>query len=219
MSKSRHAGGSPTRRLDLIAIPVLTSVPVLFGVLLLACGGHEATAPGSGVSGAASRGKNAVVRVSPASDTLDALYDTLQLSASAEVSWSSLTPAVAAVDAEGRVVSVGPGLALIEALGVGGRKADTAEILVRQLAAGLQVTPDSLEMFQGGEDTLIAAVTDRNGYPIVDALVDWVSDQAEIATVSQGIVTGVDTGTTTIRASIEGHGDTTRVVVLPNPYP
>jgi len=198
---------------------VLASVPVLFGVLLLACGGHEATAPGSGLSAAASKGKNAVVRVSPASDTLDALYDTLQLSASAEVTWSSLSPTVAAVDADGRVVSVGPGLGLIEALGLGGRKADTAEILVRQLAAGLQVTPDSLELFQGEEDTLIAAVADRNGYPIVDALVDWVSDHSEIATVSHGIVTGVDTGTTTIRASIEGYSDTTSVLVLPNPYP
>jgi hypothetical protein len=56
----------------------------------------------------------------------------------------------------------------------------------------------------------------------VDAVVDWVSDMVGIATVSHGIVAGVDTGTTTIRASAEGVSDTARVRVveaLPSPYP
>lgn len=50
---------------------------------------------------------------------------------------------IATVDASGHVVSVGTGLGLIRALGEGGRKADTAEILVRQLVVSVQVTPDS----------------------------------------------------------------------------
>ena len=72
MPESQPAGRSPTARLDLIAIPVLASVPVLFAVLLLACDGRAPTAPASAPSAAASKGKNAVVRISPASDTLDA---------------------------------------------------------------------------------------------------------------------------------------------------
>jgi hypothetical protein len=153
---------------------------------------------------------------------MDALYDTLVLSASVDVTWSSLTPGVATVDASGHVVSVGSGLGLIRALGEGGRKADTAAILVRQLVASVQVTPDSTTVPQESLDTLTAVVTDANGYPIVDALVEWISDLISVATVAGGIVTPGDTGMTTIRANVSGVSDTARVWVIPpiaNPYP
>jgi uncharacterized protein YjdB len=103
----------------------------------------------------------------------------------------SLNPSVATVDASGQVVSLGSGLGRIEALGIGGRKADTAEILVRQLVTAVQVTPDSLDLEQGSVDTLaaVAAVAaDANGYTIADVLVTWVSDLIAIATVSDGII-------------------------------
>jgi uncharacterized protein YjdB len=211
-------------RLDLIAVPLLLAVPILFAVLLLACNGQEATAPGPSLSGAGNgpKGRNAEVHVTPESDTLDALNATLQLTANAPVTWMSLNPSVATVDASGQVVSVGSGLGRIEALGIGGRKADTAEILVRQLVAAVQVTPDSLDLEQGAVDTLAAVAADANGYAIVNALVTWVSDLIAIATVSDGIIAGVDTGTTTIRATVDGVTGTARVrVVEPpaNPFP
>jgi uncharacterized protein YjdB len=211
-------------RLDLISVPLLLAVPLLFAVLLLACDGQEATAPGPSLSGAGNgpKGRNAEVHVTPESDTLDALNATLQLTANAPVTWMSLNPSVATVDASGQVVSVGSGLGRIEALGIGGRKADTAEILVRQLVAAVQVTPDSLDLPQESMDTLTAAAADANGYAIMNVFVTWVSDLTEIATVSDGVVTGVDTGTTTIRATVDGITGTARVrVVEPpaNPYP
>jgi uncharacterized protein YjdB len=221
-----HPPGQPSQmaRLDRLAILALLAVPVLFAVLLLACDGHDATAPGPSLSGAGNgpNGKNATIRVMPGSDTLDALYDTLLLTSNAEVTWSSLTPTVASVDPFGRVVSVGPGAGLIQAFGTGGRKADTAEILVRQLVAAVQVIPDSLDVPRDSVDTLTAVASDANGYPIIGALVTWVSDLLGIATVSDGIVAGVDTGTTTIRATVDGVTGTARVrVVEPpaNPYP
>jgi uncharacterized protein YjdB len=100
----------------------------------------------------------------------------------------SLNPSVATVDASGQVVSLGSGLGRIEALGIGGRKADTAEILVRQLVTAVQVTPDSLDLEQGSVDTLAAVAADANGYTIADVLVTWVSDLIAIATVSDGII-------------------------------
>ena len=153
---------------------------------------------------------------------MDALYDTLVLSSNVDVAWSSLTPAVATVDASGHVVSIGAGLGLIRALGEGGRQADTAEILVRQVVASVQVTPDSTTVPQESLDTLTAAVTDANGYPIVGALVEWISDLISVATVGGGIVSPGETGVTTIRAKVGGVSDTARVWVVPpiaNPYP
>jgi uncharacterized protein YjdB len=211
-------------RLDLIAVPLLLAVPMLFAVLLLACDGQEATAPGPSLSTAGNgpKGRNAEVRVTPQSDTLDALNATLQLTANAPVTWMSLNPGVATVNASGQVVSLASGLGRIEALGIGGRKADTAEILVRQLVAAVQVTPDSLDLPQGSMDTLTAVAADANGYAIMDVFVTWVSDLIAIATVSDGVITGADTGTTTIRATVDGVTGTARVrVVEPpaNPYP
>jgi uncharacterized protein YjdB len=56
----------------------------------------------------------------------------------------------------------------------------------------------------------------------MDVFVTWVSDLIAIATVSDGVITGADTGTTTIRATVDGVTGTARVrVVEPpaNPYP
>jgi hypothetical protein len=151
-------------------------LPLLFASLLAACEGNGTTDPRPSFVSGGPNGKNAPVRITPHTDTMDALYDTLVLASSVEVTWSSLTPGVATVDGSGHVVSIGTGLGLIRALGEGGRKADTAEILVRQLVASVQVTPDSTTVPQESLDTLTALVADANGYPIVDALVDWISD-------------------------------------------
>jgi uncharacterized protein YjdB len=63
-------------------------------------------------------------------------------------------------------------------------------------------------------------VEDANGYPILDAIVAWVSDLLDVATVSaDGTVTGVNPGSTTVRAILGGLSDTTDVTVLPSPYP
>lgn len=196
------------------------------GVVLAGCGGQEATAPRPVFSSSSPNGKNAPVHITPAQDTLDALQASLQLVANVDVTWSSLTPTIVAVDADGGVLSVGLGTGLVRALGTGGRKADTATVLVRQVPAALHVSPDSLHLsvyFPGGptsSDALTAVAEDANGYSIADAIVTWVSDLLSVATVSaDGIVTAVDTGSTTIRAILGSLSDTTVVEVVASPYP
>jgi hypothetical protein len=88
------------------------------------------------------------------------------------------------------------------------------------------VSPDSLHLFfysPGGptsSDALTAVAEDANGYSIADAVVTWVSDLLSVATVSaDGIVTAVDTGSTTIRAILGSLSDTTVVEVVASPYP
>jgi hypothetical protein len=194
------------------------------GIVLAGCGGQEATAPRSVFSSSGPNGKNAPVHITPAQDTLDALQASLQLVANVDVTWSSLTPTIVAVDAGGGVLSVGPGTGLVQALGTGGRKADTATIVVRQVPAALRVSPDSLHLFYYSGitsfDSLTAVAEDANGYSIADAIVTWVSDLLSVATVSaDGIVTAVDTGSTTVRAILGSLSDTTVVQVVASPYP
>jgi hypothetical protein len=196
------------------------------GVVLAGCGGQEATAPRPLFSGNGPNGKNAPVHITPAQDTLDALQASLQLVANVNVTWSSLTPSIVAVDPDGGVLSVGPGIGLVQALGTGGRKADTASVVVRQVPAALHVSLDSLRLYfyspEGPTSSyaLTAAAEDANGYSIADAIVTWVSDLLSVATVSaDGIVTAVDTGSTTIRAILGSLSDTTNVAVVASPYP
>jgi hypothetical protein len=190
-------------------------------VLLAACNGDSAVAPHPSLSGAANgpNGKNATVRVTPANDTLNALYDTLDLTANVAVTWSSLTPGIATVDASGHVVAVGPGLGLIQALA--NRKADTAQVLVRQILASVSVAPDSITLPLQGVDTLTAVAADANGFAIADLPVTWTSDATAVATVVNGVVMAVDTGTTTVRATADGVTGTARVKVadIAMPYP
>jgi len=196
------------------------------GIVLAGCGASDSTAPRALFSGNGPNGKNAPVHITPAQDTLDALQASLQLVANVDVTWSSLTPTIVAVDANGGVLSVGPGTGLVEARGTGGRKADTATVVVRQVPAALHVSPDSLHLsfyFPGGptsSDALTAVAEDANGYSIADAIVSWVSDLLSVATVSaDGIVSAVDTGSTTIRAILGSLSDTTVVEVVASPYP
>jgi Big-like domain-containing protein len=190
------------------------------GLVLADCGASDPTAPRALFSGNGSNGKNAPVHITPGQDTLDALQATIQLVANVDVTWSSLTPSVVSVDASGNTVALGTGFGLVRALGVGGRKADTAQIVVRQVPTALHVSPQSLVLYTGFERPLAAAVEDVNGYPIVDAIVAWVSDLLDVATVSaNGTVTGVNPGTTTVRAILDGLSDTTDVTVIATPYP
>jgi len=199
---------APMARLALLA------APALLATLLSACQGDQTVAPRPNLSAG---GNNGTVRVTPASDTLNALRDTVRLTANFAAAWSSLTPTVTTVDASGLVTAVGPGLGLIQALAKN-HKADTAQVLVRQIVASVRVIPDSIALAFCC-DTLTAVVADSNGYPIANALVAWASDATAVATVSNGVVTPVDTGTTTIRATADQVTGTARVYIVAAPYP
>jgi hypothetical protein len=197
--------------------------PVILVALLGACDSNSATAPGPSLAVAnGPNGKNPVVRITPESDTADALGQTIQLTANVSTpTWASLTPGVVTVDAEGRVVSVGTGFGLVQAMV--GRKADTAEVLVRQIPVSLNVTPDSLEFlgFSDEPQTLTAVLADANGFPLSgQPAVTWSSDDPSVATVADGVVTAtLGAGFTWIRAIFEALTDSAFVNTPATPYP
>jgi len=199
---------------------VLTLLVVAVG--LAGCDANTTTAPRP--TSASSNGKNAPVRITPATDTLDALGSSAQLAASGDVTWSSLTPDVVTVDGNGTVTAAGRGLGLIRAVSAGGKKADTATILVRQLAAAVHASPDLVRLtalpppFPPQTAELTATVEDANGHPIVDAVVTWVSDALDVAVVSaEGLVTAIGAGVTTVRVILDQLSDTTVVNISPAP--
>lgn len=203
--------------------PVVRSGPfarlVALTAVLVGCQSDGTTGPTPSLGVAnGPNGKNAVVRITPEQGTLDALGETVQLTANASApTWTSLTPLVATVDAFGRVVSVGPGLGLIEA--AVGRKADTAEILVRQIPASLEVTPDSIILGFQGVETLTAVVADANGFAIPDTPITWTSDDPAVATVMDGVVAAIGEGVTWVRAAFTAFTDSTHVNAPASPYP
>ena len=210
----------PSRRAAPIALLALAVAPAIAAGLLTACQGDQPVAPRPSLSaGNGPNGNNGTVQVTPASDTLHALHQTVQLAANLAVGWSSLTPSVATVDASGVVTAVGPGLGLIQALAKN-HKADTAQVVVRQIAASVVVIPDSIGLAFCC-DTLTAAAADSNAYPIPNPFVIWASDDTTIATVFDGVVTPVarDSGSTTIRATVDRVTGTARVDIVAAPYP
>ena len=197
--------------------------PAILVALLVACESNDAMAPDPSLAaGNGPKGNNPVIRITPGSDTADALGETIELTANAsDPTWTSLTPGVVTVDAAGRVVSVGTGLGFVQA--TVGRKADTAEVLVRQIPASLSVTPDTLHFSFGNDpQVLTAVVADANGFPVSpQPAITWSSDDPSVATVEDGVVTvtNFDEGFTWIRAVFQALTDSAFVDIPATPFP
>ncbi|MFW6079302.1 MAG: Ig-like domain-containing protein [Gemmatimonadota bacterium] len=158
----------------------------------------------------------AQLRVLPAEATLTAVGDTLPLAAEvldeagealpdAEVEWSSVDSAVAAVDPTGEVVSLAEGTAPIVA--AAGALADTASVTVAPAARRVTIEPSGATL-HAMDDTLRleAEVRDPNGGPIEGAPVEWVSLDTTVAAVdSTGLVAARADGSARIQA-VAGQG-------------
>ncbi|MEX2530550.1 MAG: Ig-like domain-containing protein [Gemmatimonadota bacterium] len=166
--------------------------------------------------------------VSPNTLALEALEAIGQLSATvldqggnaiagASVTWSSDAPAVATVDASGRVTAVSVGSANVTA--TSGTLSGAAEVTVSQVPAEVVVSPAAVELRTEDEATLAATAADANGHPIPDAPVVWSSSDEGVATVDaqSGVVTAVAEGEATITASSGEASGTAGVTVLAPP--
>ena len=176
------------------------------------------------------------IALSPRAATLEALGDTVRISAevsvdgvpvpSAPLSWRSLNPDIATVDRNGKVVAVRPGTAEIE-VSVSSRS-ETATITVQQKVTSLFVIPlgvepggspppgDAVATIDGVGDSLrfAAVARDRNGNEVVDPRVEWSSLDPSVAAVSEeGVVRGVGIGMTQIIARAGAVSDTVSVIV------
>jgi uncharacterized protein YjdB len=180
------------------------------------------------------RGK--LLTISPKVDTLDVGHS-LQLSATALnsanteipstlLTWTSLQPSVAEVNARGLVKAVAMGTALIVASAHG--YADTARVVVGARTAWtlpipaigvVEVTPGEAAVDLGATRQLEVTVKDGSGSPVSGVVPVWSSSDPAVAAVDgKGLVTSRAVGVATIRATVLGISGGAAVTVS-NPAP
>lgn len=184
---------------------------VAFGLvcgLLGSCGKGSPTVPESGIP--------VRVALSPSATTLNAVGETIQLTAmvldqegkpvsDVVVTWTSSNPSVVKVDDQGLATARTNGYVQITA-GTG-RVAASASIVVAQAPARIEVLPPSSTLGAPGDTIQLAyTVYDSNDVPIPGAGALWSSGDESVAAVSvNGLVTAVGSGDTRITASSGGN--------------
>ena len=124
------------------------------------------------------------------------------------IQWTSSDPQVATVT-DGKVTAVQKGEATITA-SAGEKKAET-RVHVLAALSGLSLDKPRLDMIVGDTETLTATLEPEDA--TVRDKIEWTSSNTQIATVSEGIVTALKEGETTITASLEGKKAECKVVV------
>ena len=165
----------------------------------------------------------AKVTIVPATFTLSALTDSKPFTVTLKdardnavnkaVVWTSETPSVATIDANGVATSAANGTAVIRAAvdGVSG----TATLTVAQAAATVEVTPATKTLVSLGDTQQFSAtVKDAKGVVVAGKTINWASDTSSVATISSlGVATSVTNGTSAIRATVEGVSGTASLTV------
>ena len=156
----------------------------------------------------------ATVTVRPETVSLEALGDTLRLTADvrdkeggpipgAAVAWTSSNPMVATVDGSGLVTAAGNGTATVTA--TAGSVSASAVVTAAQRVASVAVTPRADTLLAGDTVRLSAEAYDANGHAVPGAVFSWSSSDESVATVdASGLVTGVAAGEAEIAAATAG---------------
>ncbi len=128
------------------------------------------------------------------------------------VTWSTGNSSVATVSG-GTVTGKGYGTTTITAKTCNGKTA-SCKVTVIVEETGVKLGSSSIEIEKGKSRTLSATVQPTNAY-FKDII--WTSSDTSVATVSEnGVITGKNTGTTTITAETHNHNKTTcKVTVTP----
>ncbi|MDR2561751.1 MAG: Ig domain-containing protein [Holophagales bacterium] len=118
------------------------------------------------------------------------------------VTWSSSNTSVATVS-NGTVTGVAAGSATISATTQDGGKTATCSVTVTSVpvpVTGVSLNKTSTSIAVGSSDTLTATVTPADA---TNKSVTWSSNNTSVATVSNGIVTGIAAGTATITVTTQ----------------
>lgn len=166
------------------------------------------------------------VSVSPATLSLvEGISDQLRATvtpsdaANKSVSWTSSATAIATVDNTGKVTAVSAGTATITVKTADGGKTATCAVTVTTKVipvTGISIEEGATaEVEEGKTVTLTAKVQPDNA---TDKTVTWTSSNKAIATVADGVVTGVAAGQAVITAKA-GDKEATCTVTVKRPEP
>jgi trimeric autotransporter adhesin len=132
------------------------------------------------------------------------------------VSWTTSNPSVATVSSSGLVAGVALGTVQITAESEGVLGFVTVSVQPRPVATvALSPSPGSLKV--GSQLQLNLDLRDSNGNQLSTAgrTVTWDSSNKPVATVQDGVVTGVSTGNATITVTVDGKPASAVVSVTP----
>ena len=122
-----------------------------------------------------------------------ALKDDGSAAAPVHVTWQSLTPAIASVDANGTVVALSPGQGTIQVTSATGVTA-TAPVVVQQADLAIDQT-GPIMMSPGDADTLHVIVPTQGNRAVSPLLLQWTSSVPTVATVTiDGVLRAVGPG-------------------------
>lgn len=126
------------------------------------------------------------------------------------VIWNSSDKTVATV-ANGKVTAVKAGTATIIVTTEDGGKTATCDVIVGAKVESVSLNMSSVELTEGDEITLIATVTPDNAS---NKSVIWNSSDETVATVANGKVTAVKSGTATITVTTEDGNETATCEII-----
>ena len=120
--------------------------------------------------------------------------------------WFSSDRNIVTVDANGKIRAVSAGEAKITVKTEDGRK-NTARVVVESAAKDFQLNPTEMTIERGAQQSLEAWFFNADGTrnEEIHHHINWSSDNPDVATVEDGVVTGISTGVTEIRASADGY--------------
>ncbi len=135
-------------------------------------------------------------------------FDEYGIEKSVELLWTSSAPGVATVDSKGVVKAISAGQAMVVA-SFGSTLSSSVNITVVANAnqvAKVEITSPSnkISLGVGESHALVVVVKNINNEILTSREVQWFSENASIATVNNGVVTGVSTGLVDIHAKVEG---------------
>lgn len=131
------------------------------------------------------------------------------------VTWSSSDNNVVSVDATGKITANTKGSATITVTTADGGKTATCTVTVTEPAAPVAVTGVTLNknnttIYTGRTETLTATIQPADA---TNKAVTWTSNNTGVATVNNGVVTGVSVGSATITAKTADGGFTATCTV------
>ncbi|GAB1341808.1 beta strand repeat-containing protein [Gemmatimonas sp.] len=129
------------------------------------------------------------------------------------VTWTSSSPAIATVNADGTVTGIANGTASITATVEG--KSGVAAITVVDPVATVLVTPPSVTLSVGMTQQVTASARDAKGVSVTGRPVAWSSSNPSVASIgASGVVTAIAPGSAVLTATVEGVDATAAVTVL-----
>ncbi len=134
-------------------------------------------------------------------------------SAAMSVSWSSSNPQVATIDASGALTSLQEGTVTVQA-SAGGRWGDATVRVSKRSVESITITPGTSSIFPGQSAALNARMWNDSGKEVNGRSAEWSSSDPAVATVKDGVVTGVARGTAILVAEADAARATATVNVL-----